>query len=664
MSGRRSAVGSRLSALALGVCKRPIRPDSQQEGGDKPLPYKEKRRAWVVRCIATAAVIAAALLTFPFEALPLGAPGIDSGWQWVVNTASQHGWVFGRDVVFTYGPLGWLATPQDVGRHLVLANAFRIALQALLTVCALWFLARYRRPIPILAFTLLWTVAGSVGLRFEGLVVLVVALMMVTSLKMGRNWPVAAAALIAGIVLFVKTSLGISTVTTIAIGAALIWKRRGFKAPAIAATVFVGTAGILTGVLFPSFSVVRTWISLALEVVDGYAAAASIIGPQLPLITGVILLLGCLGGAALISRRVPEFGLTAVILMPSLLITFRLAFVRQDGHQYLFVPFVIALLAIAALGAPRRVALGLCVTGLMTVVIGTTFGALPFGPSDLPKTLVFGHRGPANITRLLQMDHTRKTLAERSHANLEDLILPSEWTQMLQSTAHGMTVIPWELMYAPANNLPFQPLRSMQLYSAYTPVLDRLTAQGLSGPGAPDFVLDDFAPVGKRRALLDAPATWRALYLHYRLIRFDPDRSLLLLEHRPQPLPHTWRDQGKAALEIGGPGISVPASPHPVFAEIDASLNLFGRLNKSFFRVPLLMAVFHRPDGTASWARLIPATAPGGILVSHFPGTLEDYAGLWTRRHPVTVTRLQITGPGGQYYRSNADVRWRALVIE
>jgi len=664
VSGRRSAVGSQLSALTLGACKRPIRPNGQQEGGDNPLPYKEKRRAWVVRCIAAAGVIAAAILTFPFEALPLGAPGIDSGWQWVVNTASQHGWVFGRDVVFTYGPLGWLATPQDVGRHLLLANTFRIALQALLTICALWFLARYRRPIPVLAFALLWTGAGAVGLRFEGFVVLVVALLMVTSLKMEQDWPAAAAALIAGIVLFVKTSLGITTVVTIVIGTALIWKGRGFKASAIAATVFMVTATILAGLLFPSFGVFRMWTSQALEVVDGYAAAAGIVGPRPPLIAGVLLLLGVIGGAALVSRKVPDFGPTAAILMPSLLITFRLAFVRQDGHQFLFVPFVIAGLAIMTLGALRKTALALFAGGLVAVVIGTVSGALPFGPLTAPRVLILSHRGPTNLARLFRMDHTRKTLAERSKANLEDLVLPTEWTKTLLSAPHGMTIIPWELMYAPANDLPFRPLRSMQLYSAYTPELDQLTAEGLHGSEAPDYVLDDFAPVGKRRALLDAPATWRTLYLGYGLIRFDPDRSLLLLERRRQPSTFQWRDLGEASLEIGGPGISVPPSPHWVFAEIDAPLNLFGRLNKAFFRVPLLMAVFHRLDGTASWARLIPATASAGILVSHFPGSLEDYAGLWTGRAPLPVSRLQVTGPGGRHYRSNADVHWRALVME
>jgi len=75
------------------------------------------------------------------------------------------------------------------------------------------------------------------------------------------------------------------------------------------------------------------------------------------------------------------------------------------------------------------------------------------------------------------------------------------------------------------------------------------------------------------------------------------------------------------------------------------------------------MAVFHRIDGTSSWARLIPATAPGGILVSHFPNDIDDYAGLWSGLGPVTVSRLQIAGPGEKNYARHFDVRWRALVI-
>lgn len=655
------------SAISSAVCGTPkIKNHRDTEGGFNG--SMDLRPAWPAQAFAAAAIIIAAILTFPFEALPLGPPGIDSGWQWVVNVAADRGWAFGRDVVFTYGPLGWLATPQDVGHHLLLANGFRIALQGLLVVSGLMFLAGFKRPARAfkagpLVFAALWIVAGAVGLRFEGFICLVVALLMLTSLRTKTAWPAVAAGLITGIVPFVKASLGIATAVTVVVGAGLIWKHRGYKVPVLAAAVPAATTALLAVTLFPSLAVFRAWIGQTLEVVGGYAAAASIVGPRIALVAGALLLLGVIVGGILLARRAPEFGSTALILAPGLLITFRLAFVRQDGHQFLFVPFVVALLGVAALGASRRAALGLLTGGLAAVVVGAISGALPFGPAALPRVVALGHSGPANIARLARLDHTRKKLADDSRRNLETLQLPEQWIDHLRSASHGITVIPWELMYAPANNLPFQPLRSMQLYSAYTPELDQLTAEGLSGPGAPDFVLDDFAPVGKRRALLDAPATWRTLLLEYRLERSAQNRALLLFSRRPEPPTHRWQDLGTAPLEIDGPGIVVPPSPHMVFAEIDAPLNILGRLNKAFFRVPLLTAIFHRIDGSSSWARLIPATAPAGILVSHFPHDIDDYAGLWSGRAPVAVSRLQASGPGATNYVRHMTIRWRALVI-
>ena len=395
--------------------------------------------------IAAAAVIAAVILTFPFEALPLGAPGIDSGWQWVVNIAADQGWAFGRDVVFAYGPLGWLAAPQDVGNHLLLANGFRIALQGFLVICGLTVLFRVKQPVQILAFAGLWAVAGAVGLRFEGFVVLIVALLMLTGLRTKAVWPAVAAGVIAGIVPFVKTSLGIPAAVTVVIGAGLIWKRRGPKVPITTATAAGLTAVILAALLFPSVAVLRAWIGGALEVVDGYAAAASIIGPRLTLAAGILVLVGVICGGLLLTRKTPEFGSTALILAPGLLITFRLAFVRQDGHQFLFVPFVVALLGVAALGAPRRVALGLLAGSMTVVVVGTLTGALPFGPAALPRIVALGHHGPANIARLVHLEHTRETLADVSRRNIAPLRLPTSWVGRMAGAPNGITVVPWEL---------------------------------------------------------------------------------------------------------------------------------------------------------------------------------------------------------------------------
>ena len=53
-------------------------------------------------------VLALVLVTLP--RLPLGTDD-DSSWSAVVDYAHQRGWQFGTDIVFSYGPLGFLITP-------------------------------------------------------------------------------------------------------------------------------------------------------------------------------------------------------------------------------------------------------------------------------------------------------------------------------------------------------------------------------------------------------------------------------------------------------------------------------------------------------------------------------------------------------------------------
>ena len=49
----------------------------------------------------------------------------DNTWVYVLNYAAAHGLSFGRDVIWTSGPLGYLVFPQDVGNNLAHALVFQ-----------------------------------------------------------------------------------------------------------------------------------------------------------------------------------------------------------------------------------------------------------------------------------------------------------------------------------------------------------------------------------------------------------------------------------------------------------------------------------------------------------------------------------------------------------
>ena len=102
--------------------------------------------------VLTAFLIALVCLTVPTPAPDLG---VDVSWCAVLQWAHEHGLQFGKDIVFTYGPLGYLLAPyclKPPSNWLVLINAalcFQIALGLCLVA---WRLAPVRRPGLLLFF--------------------------------------------------------------------------------------------------------------------------------------------------------------------------------------------------------------------------------------------------------------------------------------------------------------------------------------------------------------------------------------------------------------------------------------------------------------------------------------------------------------------------------
>jgi len=103
------------------------------------------------------------------------AEGLDDSWMAVLHYGREHGFRFGSDVVFTYGPLGFalflLTAGEAIPVHLLVARSsprLAWALTALAAYGLLWFVAdaraARRRPVLLDAETLLvraglrWTI--------------------------------------------------------------------------------------------------------------------------------------------------------------------------------------------------------------------------------------------------------------------------------------------------------------------------------------------------------------------------------------------------------------------------------------------------------------------------------------------------------------------------
>src|SRR5579864_9262211 len=54
--------------------------------------------------------------------------GLDATWLFALNNAAAQHLLMGRDIVWTSGPLSYLASPQDIGNNLALGLGCQVAL--------------------------------------------------------------------------------------------------------------------------------------------------------------------------------------------------------------------------------------------------------------------------------------------------------------------------------------------------------------------------------------------------------------------------------------------------------------------------------------------------------------------------------------------------------
>jgi hypothetical protein len=601
---------------------------------------------------------------------PLGPPGIDPGWQWAVNQARAAGLVFGQDIVFTYGPLAFLMAPLDVSSNLLIANIFLLVVQVLFTAVLAALFIVDRRISTITLFAVLFVVARHQGLATEGFLLLVIGLLALLGVIEGRRLPLAAASVLAAIVLLVKMSLGLAALVILVV--AFILARVLFHRSnrfALSLLPFPVTVIILGVLFFDRPGTFLRWLELSAQVVSGYSVANSITNAVsnsgVQVAVGVItVVLWILSSVVLRNNR--RLLACYLVFAPVILIQFRLAFVRQDFHQIQFIPFALALIAISSLFAHRRRQVGAHVVAFAALLI---VGALtdlvdPVSRGLLPGNLLSGGSGTRNLSQLLHIRETRERLAAESAANLEPLRLADDVRALLKDSHNGVGTLPWEIQYCPANGLEWNPTPTLQLYSAYTRDLDLWSAEHYAGESAPQFIINSFAAVGMRRQLFDAPATWRTIFLNYKIrsIGWEPEPALLL-ERRQEPLQWSFEPIAHGSLVPGGASIPVPASDHLLFADIDLRLNGLGRFQKSVFRVATVVLVMTHESGHVSICRLIPGTSGNSVLINRFPRDFRGYRRLWQGILDDPVLRVAISGDGTSSFRPRTALRWHELRI-
>lgn len=579
------------------------------------------------------------------------AAGLDNSWAFALNHLVNSGLRFGKDVFFTFGPLGFLLNPMNIGNNVpVAALCF---LTVWLLFASLLIYGAHRRLFTVnQLFLFAISTIFCYGSGFVWLLSCLIAALLLFQ-SYARRWPpfFLLAVLLTVPCFFIKFSLAMfawSAILALSLLQVLQQRERGI--------LMLGMSGILVPVLFafayliynPSLHDLVQYIRAGYEISSGYSVAMSSVGKWYNIYLAAIFTAAYIYIIIrLYKSGQPTFWHSLAFIVP-LFVSFKHGFVRQDGgHLFIFFSTAIMIIGLLLLFSDLRLPKMKGIIYIYPALIFICF----FTYHIYFNGFLFDRIFP--ISSFRSMIKTVTFVSNGNAAGLKPDLLPGSMLAEIGGSRVG--IFPWEICYAAANDLNYSPLPVFQTYSAYTSYLDYLDADFLNGNSAPPYLLAAFQALDGRHCLVDVPATWLSIYKWYEPKLLTD--SVLLLKRRSVPRFETLKPVGSAVYGKAAV-VGLPQYAGPLLVKISLNLSLTGKIVKTLYHIaPVEMALTDCAGGVSVF-RVVPETLKDGLFLNYLPMSLNELDMLMNGKAARKFCSFQLFGPGLTMYRDQMSVQF------
>ena len=569
----------------------------------------------------------------------------DGSWAAVLNSAHESRLQFGTQIVFPYGPLGYLLIPyfwpSAFWNRLLFAAVLNLT--TCTGVCLLaWRLNIWWKALSIGMF-LLVTANIDYGVPdfLLNVGLLCFGLLCVIEERPRLSLSATALVLLAAAGALAKFSALMSAALTVG-AVAMDWFLRGRRLESLSLA-----GGWILAVLLgwmalgQSLTLLPTYVARGFALSSGYDQAMGLEAPRLVSICGFILagfvVQFAFVGASKLFEIDEKHGrsrrwLLMTWLLAFLFITWKHGFVRADTHHVVYFVGVVAVLAplLSVLNRSQAgrntgqnaLSLAVCMLGLLTLQFRLEPQYL-----DLGKPFLHLAR---NLNALFAPDRYFDEMNGALKAQRVAARLP-RISQIVG--ARPVDIFGNKQAFAVLNALNLQPRPVFQSYAAYDDVLMQVNeAHYLSG-AAPEFVLLSLDPIDERFPPLEDARLLRLLLSKYEFAGGEGSFLLLKARHRPAQTSGKPAATQLTVLQEGTirPGERLNLahfSESNLWVELRPEPTLAGRLRQVLYR-PAQLQLLVWGDSPGNGPRRFRAPAPmlsAGFVASPLLLKTEDFA--------------------------------------
>jgi hypothetical protein len=575
---------------------------------------------------------------------------LDPSWQGVLEFAAQKRLQFGSEIIFTYGPLGFLFQPHSLGMFPSLRLIFALTFSGVVAFAALNLSLRIRGIAGFLF--LLWLLLfpspslPGIELVFVYLIAVFVGFVLLDA-TYNRRWVKRLLIFYVCALALVKFSFFLPILFLLVICAI----DRICRQDREGARELVACSGIsfvfLWLVLGQSLEGFFQYLWANQQLASGYTEAMSIAPRSRVLkytLPAAVLFLSALAVTCAAARQKHRVTAPAIIIILFSFTAWKQGFVRADGHVLMFLyflPVAHGFLFHPALsdGIPGAVRTALllgyvAVIGLCLMAANAIFPGLPLAQTkSLGERLLASSR---SLTALLPP-------ASSPPGHLpKDLRVEDRLPRIAQRVGDSsIDVFSYRQGAALLNDLNYHPRPVIQSYSAYTPDLLRANLDFYRSVDRPSYVLFSLETIDGRFPTLDD-----ALLLPYILANYHPvvaERYFLLMERTAeQPRNVSYDQVYSASLDMGQKLDMTTWNNSPLFLRINSTPTLLGRILTLLYQPPAYTLEVELHEGGKRTFRFIRGMTSQGFLANPLLENNADILDLLSGENQKKVRSIAI----------------------
>lgn len=588
------------------------------------IPTKPSPIDCVFRVLGFLILVAAA---FHLPAYP--EQGLDASWRMGLGKFFLEGRQFGTEVVFTYGPLGFIMGNTYWGGLWTSLILWHVALSVIFAMVIFWYGFKVNGYNRLFFFTFFFLFGLGYQDAIHQIIIALVGLELIK--RSDRDWHWSTVILIGLLTLLslVKfTNIVLSVVLIILASALAFWVHRKVLTALRVPLIYMGTFLLGWMLCGQHLTNLPKYFYSSWQISQGYQDTMGIACPPMQLYLGLTVL-GLIIAHAVLNLfshpdRIRGLALTAGV-GAFIYLNWKHGYIRADGHQagFYFAALTVVVTSIPMLEdgprfrIPKRALLSIAgiiaVIGLEAVLPGLVRGALGTAQGTVDK----------NIYTSLNLSKSKAGYDGRLERE-KAFVAMFKAKKVIGSAS--VDVLGFEQSVAIFNGFNYQPRPVFQGYSAYTPYLSRLNYNYYAGENAPEYVLFKLQTIDGRLATMDDPHVLRLLIQRYKYI--FSEQGFTVWQRKPGEFdadsyePKLIREitaHPKEEIDISD------LSDQHIWVKIDYGYNLLGKLRRFFFKPPLVNLRIIDEAGIESVHRLPETIGRAGFMLNPVINDLLDF---------------------------------------